>query len=222
MNIERRNFLLLLAWLLVTLCLTLILTMRLERTPEMQQSANHSPVLPGQKSDAQEVINAAASLLNAREFAAAETMLTSAVQQHPGESDLWLLLGAAYYQQEKISQAEQSFRHLIKLQSDNAAAYNNLAETLVRQERLSEAQTAIMHAIKLEPTNGEILLHAASLYALQEKDQLALYHLKQAMDRGVRPETVSRYKELVRLLERPDFMNYYRQQKNERSKRQKL
>jgi len=219
MKVERRNFLLLLGCLMLVLSLTLALTMQLERSPQMQRNTNGVQTAKDKQINLQEVMDSAIDMMSRGNFSAAEAVLADAVKQYPGQSDLWMLLGEAYYRQEKFAQAEQTFRHLLRYQPENAAGYNNLAESLIKLERFQEAQTAINQAIQLAPKNGEILLNAASLYAQQQDDQLALYYLKQALDCGIQPETVSNYKELVRLLERPDFMNYYRKKTQERNRR---
>ena len=88
-------------------------------------------------------------------------------------------------------------------------------------KRYPEARAAISNALLLSPNRGEILLNAASLYALMKQDKQALHFLKLALDNGITPEEISDIKELVHLLERPDFMNFYKQQTRQK-KEQKL
>ena len=163
MKVERRNFLLLLGCLMLVLSLTLALTMQLERSPQMQRNTNGVQTAKDKQINLQEVMDSAIDMMSRGNFSAAEAVLADAVKQYPGQSDLWMLLGEAYYRQEKFAQAEQTFRHLLRYQPENAAGYNNLAESLIKLERFQEAQTAINQAIQLAPKNGEILLNAASL-----------------------------------------------------------
>ena len=125
------------------------------------------------------------------------------------------MIGTMYFKQEKYEQAEQAFRHVLRRNPDNAAGFNNLSETLIKLKRLQEAEIAIINALHLAPKQREILLNAASLYAQLKNDKQALKYLKQAMDNGISPEEVAEHIELVGLLERPDFMNYYNRKRSE-------
>ena len=221
MKIERRSLYILLSGLLALLCISLLLALWLDRTPAMLRVENSVPFV-GKKMELQSAMDKIMEHFADNNLAAAENLLLEVVKQYPSNSDLWMLLGTVYYRQDKFKDAEMSFRHLLRQQPHNAAGFNNLSETLIKLQRLEEAQTAILQAVKLTPNNAEILLNAASLHAKLQDDKTALFYLKQAMNRGVTAETVSDYIDLVRLLERPDFMNYYNQQQQERTRRQQL
>ena len=206
MKNQRRTLVILLILLLTSLSCTLMLAMHLERTPSMQRIAREEP-FTGQKMELSAALDNAVDLIEKNNLAAAENLLSNLIKQYPANSDVWMLSGSVF------------FRHLLRQSPNSAAGFNNLSETLIKLERLNEARTAIAQALHLEPNNAEILLNAASLYARLQDDKAALICLKKAMDRGVTAEQVSMYMDLVRLLERPDFMNYYRQKQSERSNR---
>ena len=215
MKKERKTLYILLVLLLLIISATILLAMRLDRSPDMMQTSAENIVAVVSKQDLQKVLNNAAELLSKNELYQAEQLLDDTVKQHPANNDLWLLLGTVYFRQEKFDMAENAFRHIIRRTPDSVAGFNNLSTTLVKLKRYNEAKAAIGNALLLAPNNGEILLNAASLYALLKEDNQALTFLKRALDNGIQPEEVSGYIELVRLLERPDFMNYYNRKRSE-------
>lgn len=209
MTLERKNLYILLAVLLLVIASGVGIALKLEREPAMQRMGSET-FIAAQRMEVYKVINEAAELMEKRNLAQAEKYLLDAVKQYPLNLDIWMLLGTVYYQQENYEKAAQIFKHTLKHKPDSAPAYNNLAMTQLKIQRYAEAEAAIKNALQREPGNGEILLNAANIYAEQRKDKKALSYLKRALDRGVKPEEVSSYIELVRLLERPDFMEYYR------------
>lgn len=215
MKKERKTLYILLVLLLLIISATILLAMRLDKSPDMIQSGEENIVVIVSKHDLQKVLNNAAELLSSNELYQAEQLLNNAIKQHPTNNDLWLLLGTVYFRQEKFDMAENAFRHIIRHTPDSVAGFNNLSTTLVKLKRYNEAKAAIGNALLLAPNNGGILLNAASLYALLKEDNQALTFLKRALDNGIQPEEVSGYIELVRLLERPDFMNYYNRKRSE-------
>ena len=215
MKKERKTLYILLVLLLLIISATILLAMRLDRSPDMMQTSEENIVAVVSKQDLQKVLNNAAELLSKNELYQAEQLLDDTVKQHPANNDLWLLLGTVYFRQEKFDMAENAFRHIIRRTPDSVAGFNNLSTTLVKLRRYNEAKAAIGNALLLAPNNGEILLNAASLYALLKEDNQALTFLKRALDNGIQPEEVSGYIELIRLLERPDFMNYYNRKRSE-------
>ena len=221
MKKEKKTLFIFLFVLLLVISVTNLLVMQLNKSPDMQTAGNSDGIQQEIPLKASEVLNKAAELLNNNELAAAERLLIKAIQKHHNNADMWLLLGTVHYRQEKYALAENAFRHLIRRKPDNAAAYNNLCETLKKLQRYSEAKAAIGNALRISPNRGEILLNAASLYAILHEDKQALHFLKRALNNGITPEEISDIKELIHLLERPDFMNYYQQQIRQK-KEQKL
>ena len=215
MKKERRGLWVLLTILLISLILTLLAVFAMERNPLMRQQVNTSPLPPGNQLNAEHALDSALYFIKCGELTKAENLLQEALRCNPSQIDLRMLLGAVFYRQEKYDQAEQTFRHVLRQQPQNAAAFNNLSETLIKLKRFPEAVTAVKQALSLEPGNSAILLNAACLYALLHNDQQALGFLKEAMKRGITPETVGQHPELVHLLERPEFMSYFTRQKNE-------
>ena len=214
MKQERKALYILLTVLLLVIAFTVLLAMKLDKLPDTQ-SFGTDPNSFRKKISEEEAMKTAADLLSANDLVPAEKLLESAIKQHPASINLWMMIGTMYFKQEKYEQAEQAFRHVLRRNPDNAAGFNNLSETLIKLKRLQEAEIAIINALHLAPKQREILLNAASLYAQLKNDKQALKYLKQAMDNGISPEEVAGHIELVGLLERPDFMNYYNRKRSE-------
>lgn len=210
MNNERRTFWPLLAAMMLLLTATLILTLKLERQPSMQRPV--SDITYQQHWELDDVLQEVLNLMRAGRFTSAQSLLNAVLKEFPDNPDVWMLRGSVFYRQEKFSEAAHAFRKVIEYQPENAAACNNMAESLIRLKHYDEARNAIYQAVTLAPENGEILLNAAGLYALINDDKTAVLYLKKALTRGITPEMVSRHRELIRLLERPDFVEYYNSQ----------
>ena len=214
MKKERCELFILLGILLAVISATIILVIKLDRLPDIQSATEENTYI-SKNISLTETLNQAAELLNSNELVQAENMLTQAIKQYPANAAIWLLSGTVYFRQQKYEAAENAFRHVIRRHPDNVAGFNNLSETLIKLKRYDEAKSAIAQALYLAPNNGEILRNAAILYALRQEDQQALEFLKRAMGNGINPEDIPKHKELVRLLERPEFMNYYNRKRNE-------
>ena len=210
---------LLLGLLLLILLLTMTVTMSLENRPAMQRFAV-AGTSPAASLEWQQTETKVQRLMEANDLPAAENLLLQMLSQHPDKKDGWMQLGIVSYRMGKFPQSEQAFRHILRQQPNNAAAYNNLSLTLLQLQRTAEAEQAIRHAIQLEPKNGEIQLNAASFYAQQDQDIIALNHLQKAINNGITPERISTYRELVQLLEQPENLNYYQQLQHRNSQPQ--
>lgn len=217
MNSERRTFWLLLGLLMALLTATLLLTLTLDRKPAMQRPS--PDITYPEHWELDKVLQEVLQLMRQNQLTAAQSLLTAALKEYPDNSDVWMLRGSVYYRQELFDRAAHAFAVVEQQQPDNAAACNNLAESLIRLQRFDEARNAIARAVRLQPDNGEILLNAAGLYALLHDDKAALYFLKKAMENGITPEMISMHRELVKLLERPEFMEYYNSQLNKKQPR---
>jgi len=217
MKKERKELFILLGILLAVISATIILVIKLDKLPDMTTATGENVPIH-KNASVKETLHKAAELLSRNELVQAENLLTEAIKQYPANAAVWLLSGTVYFRQQKFEAAENAFRHVIRRHPDNAAGYNNLSAALIKLKRYNEARSTIDQALYLAPNNGEILLNAASLYALRQEDNRALKFLQQAMANGISPEKVSQYKELVRLLERPEFMNYYKQKTQQSEK----
>ena len=193
-------------WLLLTVLLllliaTLTVAMQLDDNPSMQRLDQH-----GADSDSEmqldDALKMAVRYMLQNDLAKAEMLLSETLIRHRNNADCWMLYGSVFYRQGQYSRAAHAFRQVLKLQPDNAAGYNNLAESLIKAKKFDEAIAALTIAAKLAPDHGEILLNAANLFALRQQNEQAMNFLQQALAKGVAPERVARHRALVTLLER--------------------
>ncbi len=209
MKRERRLLLLHLTVLLSVLAASVVVIMVLEAQPGLHRYAGNEPPTENTM-DWKADLYRALEKFNAGDFAGAEELLHGIIQSRPGTPDAWQLLGAVYYRLERFENAEQAFRHLVRQQPFNVAGYNNLSQTLLRLKRPEEALGMALRAAELAPGNGAVLLNVTSLYAQLHNDEEAMRYLRKTLGAGVAPEIIARDRELMHLLERPEFMDSYR------------
>jgi len=84
--------------------------------------------------------------------ATARPALEAAVAQWPDRQLAWLALGNNHYDRQQFSAAEQAFRQAIQLAPRDAAAWNNLAYTLLERACPQQALRAVRCALQLDPS----------------------------------------------------------------------
>jgi Flp pilus assembly protein TadD len=89
---------------------------------------------------------------------AAFDLVQTALVEHPEDPDLIYDLGMTAEKLDRIDLMEEQMRKLIKLQPDNAQAYNALGYSLAdRNIRLEEARDLIEKALSLAPDDASII-----------------------------------------------------------------
>jgi len=85
-------------------------------------------------------------------------------------------LGNAYYQNKNYAAAEKAYHSALRIEVENAALLNNLANLyLVQKKKLHEAEALVQKAIKLDPPHAAAYLDTlGSIYLTQEKHLAAL------------------------------------------------
>jgi Tfp pilus assembly protein PilF len=205
MKKDRTVLLILLSVLMVLLLATILLMLHLERSSSMNSSARpERKIMQWERDQSMDTVLA---LIRNGSLAEAEELLISAINQTSEREDVWMLLGTVQFRRNKFQAAEKSFQRLLKLQPDNAAAYNNLGETLAKQQKILESMQAFDEAVKLAPNNSEILLNAANLHAKMADKVKAVELLRRALQNGSSFEDIVKYKDLVRILEETDVQN---------------
>lgn len=110
----------------------------------------------------------------------ASTLLDEALQRYPDDLDL-LYSRAMLRPEAEFALAEQSFRHILAQQPDNAMALNALGYTLtLYTDRHQEARRLLMRALALRPDDPAVIDSVGwNLYHLGQY-QAALTHLERA------------------------------------------
>jgi tetratricopeptide (TPR) repeat protein len=139
-------------------------------------------VLPGtqpaqaQANDAQAVFNRALQLFQAGKAVDALTVIDSALEAGTSDPALYNLRGLVAGELGLNTEAEKSFRTVIRLSPQVAMGYNNLGVLLAKLGRHQEAASAFREAHTREPQNFNALLGlGSSLAALKKYGEAATY-----------------------------------------------
>lgn len=104
-------------------------------------------------------------------WAAAEKMLDSILQERPGHSMAMQLLGRLYYRSGRYRKAEAVYRELLANNEFDATSCNNLGQVLYRQGRHREALSYLLRSRELNPKNMTVYINLSVVYmALNEQD----------------------------------------------------
>ena len=206
---SRRSLLLGLAALALVLAGSVGTALYLEAQPGIQRYSGEKLPSETESSDWETALD----LFHKGNYDGAEAELRKLTRTHPGMADAWQLLGVTLFRRNRMEEAEQTFRHLVRQQPFQAAGYNNLSQTLLRLNRVPEALEMIQQAAELAPDNITVLMNLAALLAREKMDREAVAPLRRAVRRGVRPEAITRYPDLVRLMNDPGFMKLYEEER---------
>ncbi len=80
--------------------------------------------------------------------------------------ELLAKLGEAYCHQEKFKEAEEIFKSILKLKSDNPTVLNNLGFTYSRQDNNEKASLCFQKALELEPDNEDAIVNLEQIKAM--------------------------------------------------------
>ncbi len=120
----------------------------------------------------------------AKRFAEAEAAVQNALRLSPTPEDqeyLFFILGSILERQKKYDLAEEQFKKVLAVDSQNAAAANYLGYMLAdRGVRLEESVRYIQKALTLEPNNGAYLDSLGWAYFKMNRFDLAAVNLEKA------------------------------------------
>ena len=122
--------------------------------PAVPQAEAGSPLKPDPPSPAARLaFDRAVGLMQANAFAAAATILETALTHSPNDPNLLRLLGVSLTRQNRNAEAERTLTHVIRLVPNFALAHENLADALIGQGRLDEAAASLRRAIRHNPAS---------------------------------------------------------------------
>ena len=105
----------------------------------------------------------ASTFLRAGDAAMAERICRQALNAHPRDSNLLVLLGAALIRQRKPEEAEHTLSRAVRIYSTFARAHEGLAEALIMQGRLPEALASLEVAEELDIRWIEFFMEGVAL-----------------------------------------------------------
>ena len=83
-------------------------------------------------------------------------------------------MGLAYLEEDKFTEAEAAFQHLIKIAPKEALGYANLGLVYIRMGKYSEAENELHRALEVEPFDPEIRLNLAEVLILTNQNEQAI------------------------------------------------
>jgi tetratricopeptide (TPR) repeat protein len=113
----------------------------------------------------------------------AEKFLLFAIDQQPGDDQLYQLLGTLYHNKGKPQKALAQFKKAIDINADNVIAHQGVA--LVYAHLLGEHEEAIIHfskALEDNPQNAELLFNRGCSYMISEQMDNAEQDLRKAVE----------------------------------------
>jgi tetratricopeptide (TPR) repeat protein len=118
----------------------------------------------------------------AKKYGDAQRVLDAARKRFPDELQVHFLQGALHEKQNRVSDAEVSFRKALELEKNSAPAMNYLGYMLAdRGLKLDEALKLIQKAVEVDPGNGAYLDSLGWVYFRMNKLDLAEEFLKKAV-----------------------------------------
>lgn len=109
----------------------------------------------------------------------AEQLLVDSIQRNPGEDDLRMIQVQIFAKQNKVEQAVDGMKQLIKLHPDKLLYITQLANYYLSQNRTDDAEALLRQAVKEQPDNTDIKLTLIEFIARQHKPEDALALLTQ-------------------------------------------
>ncbi len=132
-------------------------------------------------------------------------LLSEALREHPNSIELLYARALSAVSLDDIELAEQDFRRILQIESDNSMALNALGYTLAdRTSRYQEAYRLIRRAYELEPDEPAIIDSMGWVYYRLGQKEEALEYLQRAHEGEDNPEIAAHLGEVLWKLGRED------------------
>lgn len=128
--------------------------------------------------------SSALAAMDAQDWSGAEQILIELCREHPELSSPWQNLGVTQARQDKLVEAQQSFKRAIEANAANQEAYNQLALLHRKQGEFKRAEDSYQRAIGIWPAYPPIRLNLGILYELYLGDlgkALQQYNIYQSL-----------------------------------------
>lgn len=133
--------------------------------------------------EAREALSKAQDLLFRQHHAAASVdEFKRALKSDPWYGPGYVLLGLAYMQLQRWSDAESAFTEATKVEPGNVQAYLGLGSALNEQHNYAAARKALEQALELNPDSAEAHYELARTFAAQNKWEEAAPHVRRSIE----------------------------------------
>lgn len=120
-------------------------------------------------------------LVEAEDFADAESVLRRAVELNPDHLEAWNNLGRSLLGLGRVEEAEEAFRRQLDVAPFHDHAHNNLGLALQRQERIEEAEDAFRRQLDVVPLHEYANANLGGLLARSGREEQALTYLERGL-----------------------------------------
>jgi len=133
---------------------------------------------------ADEIIGAAMAACEAKQFAQAETALQFLIGRGPTDPFVLYVLGHLAYLRGALPEAAFLLSHAVRMNPQNARAFNDLGETLRTMGDNAAAEGHLRHAIQLDPSLAYAYGNLATALLALDRPEDALRSAQEALRRG--------------------------------------
>jgi Tfp pilus assembly protein PilF len=138
-----------------------------------------------QRDDAnQQLFSKAQSTMVKKKYAEATVLLQQVLAADPVDFQAWTELGTAFFLQDKISDAEKSYRRALDVKETFAPAWLNLGRVLIAQKRFADAIDPLAQAVVLRRDSADALFLLGETYLQLKKGSKAVPFLNEAARLG--------------------------------------
>ena len=116
---------------------------------------------------------------------------------NPYDSPTLALLGNNLLREGKVDEAESLLRSAIRAQPVNVQAYDSLAQLLTFQGKREEAIEMFNYALQVNPNYGPGHINLAMTYHLLNRKKKSHYHLKRALELGMKGPAMDKIKSII-------------------------
>lgn len=107
--------------------------------------------------------------------------LQRATKEDPKDFNVWHTVGLAYFNTNKLKDAQSAFEHATRLKPDSTAAHVNLAYVLLLRDKLDSARKEATSALLFDPANATAHYVLAAVASRQDKSELALSEASESL-----------------------------------------
>jgi glycosyltransferase involved in cell wall biosynthesis len=148
--------------------------------------------------DLKRVVDRAVELLNRRDLKSSEIWFEKATEMlnlskllkgHGSKLELdnavvilHTIAQHIYEAQNRLSEAEQTYRTIIKLRNQDIKALNGLGRVLGPQGLISESRDTLQQALSLDPNFADAHFHLTNVLLMEQEWALALKHARQGLE----------------------------------------
>lgn len=127
----------------------------------------------------------------AGDAAGANATLEAWLKEFPDDAAVRLSLASNLLAQNRLTDAEAQFAHIVKALPTSWIARNNLAWVLLRQGKTQQALAQVEEALKLVPDSAEVLDTAGLIHLARNENDRAIEMLRRAAAKRQRNQTIN-------------------------------